>query len=314
MTGSKLIPRRKSVAAFILIFSFVLGTEVHAQIEHSLLQRISVFPLKTTELAPKLSEEVWWKVRETLTDNQKFMVATRRFMINRDVFQARKTLEPADAIILGKILDAQAVMTIYITEKTLNMRVYDGGQGFSIWHGALTLHPALPIADQIISAAEKLTKDFMAAFPYQGFQVGPKKISADNQVIARVFVGAGAKISEGEPAQWISVEATPGGELFSESSRFSIIAEGTVVGVSGEHVEVAVTEVRNENDIKDKALLRFPKELERLQSATQGLERQSENLEKAKLQAIDARPGEQKSTTTSLAWIFGIATFILIAF
>ncbi|MGE0631570.1 MAG: hypothetical protein AB7O96_04135 [Pseudobdellovibrionaceae bacterium] len=303
--------RLKSIGIFLIIFA--IGGGAHAGLEHSLLRRISVFPLQARDLEPKLKEEVWWKVRETLAGNQKFLVATRRFMINRDVFQARLTLEPADAIILGKILDAQAVMTMFLTEKTLNVFVYDGGQGFLIWKGALTLHPALPIKEQIVSASEKITKDFINSFPYQGSQVGDKKI-VDNLIQARVFVGAGAKILENEPAQWISVEAVPGGELFSDSSRFTVIAEGVVTRVSGEHVDVNVTSVRNDTDIRDKSLVRFPKELERLQSTTQGLERQSENLERAKLQEAEARPGEQNSTTTSLAWILGVAAFILIAF
>lgn len=310
------MPRLKSLITILIVSltNLCFFSQAEAQSEHTLLRRISVFPMKTNELDSKTKDEVWWRVREVLATNQRFLVATRRFMVNRDVFQPRATLEPADSIILGKILDAQAVMTLFLTERTLNMHVYDGSQGYTIWKGALMLHPALSLGEQIVQASEKLTRDFITSFPYQGSQKGERTISSDDQVIANIYVGAGSRVVEGEPVQWISLELAPGEMLFSETPRFTVIAEGVVIKVSGEYVEVAVTQVRNETDIRSDALIRFPKELERLQSAAQGLERQSENIQRASLKPVDARPGEQSSTTTSLAWLLGLATFVLLAF
>src|SRR5690242_6478693 len=100
--------------------------KVHAQVEHTLVRRISVFPIKAgQELAP-IAEEAWWELRETLTRDHRFLVASKNFLMQKDVYQARRALSPADAIILGKLLDANALVVTFLEDRTLRMHVYEG--------------------------------------------------------------------------------------------------------------------------------------------------------------------------------------------
>src|SRR4051812_42407301 len=96
---------------FCLLAFLILPVSSWAEVRHTLLRRIAVFPIADANVST--GEEAWWQMRELLTKDQRFFVASRRFMVNRGVFQPRKLLKPADAIILSKILDAQALVVTF---------------------------------------------------------------------------------------------------------------------------------------------------------------------------------------------------------
>lgn len=309
------------MAAFS-VFVLLLGTCLTAKAEykHQLLRRLAVFPVAGTQVAN--AEEAWWQAREVLTKDQRFLVASRRFMINRGVFQPRESLKPADAIILGKILDAQALVTTFLVDRRIFMNIYDGENGYLLWQGEMEFHPAIPINDQIVKAAQKLMNDFVVDLPYQGFLVVDSLrekalFEEDGELFAWVSMGNTAHVEENDPVQWIEVVGDPSKVFFKNGSQSQVLAEGVVSEVKPEKVLVKVTRLRAKEDLVENSLVRFPKEVKALKDLYSGRDRSAdlshEYLSSDMTEVTDLNK-RHSSTTTSLAFIFNLAAMILIAF
>lgn len=290
-----------------------------AEVEHTLLRRIAVFPI--AESNSSKSEDAWWQMRELLTKDQRFLVASRRFMINRGVFQPRKNLKPADAIILAKILDAQALVTSWIEDRAMNMKIFDGENGYLLWEGHVDFHPALPINDQLLKVSLQLMSDFVLALPYQGYQVldeviGKPVYEKDSHRLAQVFAGVGTGIQIGDPVQWLTVSGDTG-QAFLSAPRVTVIAEGRVVSVLGDRFEIELQKIRDLGDLKINSLVRFPKEVARLKTiyASPGKESNlSAEFLSAEIKDASEFNRDTHPTATALAFIFNIAGFLLLAF
>lgn len=291
-----------------------------AEIEHSLLRRIAVFPIADAKVSS--SEDSWWQMREALTKDQRFFVASRRFMINRGVFQARKSLKPADVIILSKILDAQALIVTYLEERTLRMKVYEGENGYLLWEADAEMHPAIPIADQLIRTGSQLVNSFVLSIPYQGFQIvddliGKPVYDDDNVKLAQVFIGSTSQIQLGDRAQWIQVTGDVGQAFFNNATRVTVIAEGKVRAIKGDRAIVEIEKLKDLADLKENALVRFPKEFNRLKDLYTTGDRVS-NLSpeylSSEIRNVKELNQTHNPTASALAWIINIAAFILLAF
>lgn len=291
-----------------------------AQYKHELLRRLAVFPIAGTQAGT--AEEAWWQVREALSKDQRFLVASRRFMINRGVFQPRESLKPADAIILGKILDAQALVTLFVVERRIYMNIYDGENGYLLWTGEMEFHPALPINDQLVKAGQKLMNDFLLDLPYQGHVIidslREKPVFEEaGERRAWVSMGNTSRVEVGDAVQWIEVVGDPSRVFFKDGSQTQVIAEGQVVEVKSDRLLVRISRLRELADIKENALVRFPKEVNLLKDLYMHKDRtadlSSEYLasEMVPVEDIEKR---HSSTTTSLAFIFNLAAMILLAF
>jgi hypothetical protein len=301
---------------FWLLFSFSARSEV----THNLIRRVAVFPVADANVSN--NEDAWWQMREVLTKDQRFFAASRRFMVNRGVFQPRKDLKPADAIILSKILDAQALVVSYLQERTLHMRVYDGENGYLLWQGDAEFHPAIPINDQLVKMSSELVRSFILAIPYQGFQVlneatGKAIVEDDAKKLAVIDVGANSQVQVGDPAQWISVTGNPGQAFFSGNAKVTVIAEGTVKSIKGDKATVLIEKLTDPADIKENSLVRFPKEINRLKDLyVQGDKASNLSAEylSSEIKSVDEFNTDHNSTSTALAWIVNVAGFILLAF
>ncbi|PIS11942.1 MAG: hypothetical protein COT73_01150 [Bdellovibrio sp. CG10_big_fil_rev_8_21_14_0_10_47_8] len=298
----------------------MLSITAHAEVKHSLLRRVAVFPIAEANVST--SEEAWWQMRENLTKDQRFFVASRRFMINRGVFQPRKVLKPADVIILAKILDAQALVVSYLQDRKFMMKVYDGENGYLLWETTTELHPAISVADQLIRVSTQMINSFVLAIPYQGFQVidelvGKPVREQDQKKYADVFIGNNRKIEVGDSAQWVEVTSDLGKAFFSDSTRVTVIAEGQVVEVKGDRAVIEIEKMRDMDDLKENALVRFPSEVRRLKDLYVSEDRSSnlgaEYLSGEIKDAADFNKDHDK-TSTALAWIVNMAGFILLAF
>jgi hypothetical protein len=308
------------VKSAFLILLFLFSVIAKAEVEHQLLRRIAVFPIADANVSS--AEDSWWQIREMLTKDPKFLVASRRFMINRGVFQPRKLLKPADAVILGKILDAQALVVTYLEDRVLKLKVYDGENGFLLWEGQLVFHPALPINDQLIRVSTKLIQDFIVAIPYQGFQIldpATNKAYYDvhGKTMAQVFIGDNTTIQVGDPVQWIKVTGDASKAFFGEGMKVTVFAEGVIRSIKKDSAEVEVQKMTDLKNLKENALIRFPKELQRLKDLYS-------NEDKAAMLSNEYLSGEMKSsqefknenssTSTALGFMAGIAAYVLIAF
>ncbi len=308
------------LSSLIVIYCVFLCAFAKADVSHQLFRKVVVFPIAHANFSS--SEDAWWQMREALTGEQRFLVASRRFMINRGVYQPRAKLKPADAIILAKILDAEALMTTYLDDRTLKLSVVRGEDGSPLWDASLELHPALPVADQLIRASQKLVQDFLVAIPYQGFQVVEETMSnpvfeVDGQKTARVFHGLQSGLEVGDPVQWVSVRGKAGEPFFNSSPTIEVLAEGKVTSIKGNTADVAIEKARSWDDLKENSLVRFPQEMAKLKAqygpAEKGAALTAEYLSSEMKPTDELDQGHNRATTT-LAVIGNFALMIFLAF
>lgn len=305
----------------LLLSAVFFSCASFAEIEQTLIRRIAVFPIADANFAK--SEDAWWQMREALTLNQRFQVASRRFMINRGVFQPRKDLKPADAIILAKILDAQALVVSYVKDREFFVKVFDGENGYLLWQEQVGFHPAISINDQIIKAATKSMNSFRLALPYQGFQVVDESINKPvyedgAKKFAQVFIGSGSGVKAGDPVQWIRVTGDSSGSFLNSAPVVMTVAEGKVSEVKGDRAVVELIKMSSDSVLVENALVRFPMEAKRLVEASAGSDGLTSKLEAEYLTSEMKSVGEfnrdHSEASSSMAWILNLAAFILLAF
>lgn len=309
----------------LLILIFFCGINGHAasETEHTLIRRLSVFPVKAGQDLAPIAEEAWWDLREVLTRDHRFLVASKNFLMQKDVFQARSELSPADAIILGKLLDANGLVTTYLEDRTLHMRVYEGEYGRPLWQQEVVLQPSLPVAEQLKPAAVKLAQNFIASIPYHGFvTVDPLKgrpvYTEGRRLLVKAEIGTGAEVDVGDTIQLVRIYSDHLKPLFTHGASVEVFAEGRVLEKAGESVVIELDRVNRANIIQEGTLVRVPKELKRLQ--------QLYSLQDSLRSKIDPEffsPGmtsakqeqaETKPLVTSLMFVANLAAFLLLAF
>ncbi|MBX7232457.1 MAG: hypothetical protein K1X29_10265 [Bdellovibrionales bacterium] len=313
---------KKMNLGIIFFINFYCGF-VQAQYEHSLVRRMTVFPVKAPKEYATQAEEAWWQVREILTENQRFLVASRNFLIQKDVFQPRERLSPADAIILGKLLDAQGLITIFLEDRVLHLEIYENEYGRVLWSGQLTLSSSQPIADQLVQMTRKLIFDFLSKIPYQGFVIqdplmrnlvfldhGKKMLKAD--------VGSQIQVELGDEVQLIRIIHERNTPLFVPETPIEIFAQGIVVKVDKELITVELKRVAQNVKIKEFTLVRLPKEMHRLREAygfkVGGKNSINSEYFSSEMSLVQQEVAEKKPLVLTMAFILNLATFLLFAF
>jgi hypothetical protein len=295
-----------------------------AQYEHQRLQRLSVFPISVdNKELEKVAEEVWWDLRERLTESKRFLVASRNFMQAKDAFQPRSELYPADVVILGRLLDANAVVTSFLKERRFSMRVYESRNGFLLWSSDVDLHPAVPVSKQMPDIARKLIYDFVSSIPYQGFvitdpAVGRASYFEGERLLAKADVGVGTQVTVGDVVQLVEIKATQIKPIFQEGANVEVYAQGRVVSVDRQIITIHIERGAKEKiEIKQGALVRIPDELRRIREMY-GL-----SSDRDTTMSLDRLAGEekiseekmkQKPLVASLSWIGNLALILLLAF
>ncbi len=292
-----------------------------AQVDHTLVRRVSVFPMRAEAEHSAAAEDAWWAVREELTINHRFLVASKNFLKQKDVYQARGELSPADAITLATLLDANALITIYLEDRTLKMVVYDGDYGRVLWRFESQLNPSIPMDEQIAPAARKLADDFIASIPYQGFVfvdplVGAASFRDKQHVFVKASIGLNAAVAVGDPVNLIRVEAVNFQPLFFEGGRVDIYAEGVVTDVEREVITIQILR-SNKDKIKEFALVRLPKEATRLQDQIRlrdRLKNINANVLSMEMNPVEEQVREWKPLAAAVTFIVNLAAFLLLAF
>lgn len=308
------------LAYVLLLLAFPATAQVT---QHELVRRLSVFPLKVPADFQAKAEEIWWDLRDTLTKDKRFLVATKNYMMQQNVFQAREALEPNGAIILGQVLDGDAVVTTWLDNRTLHMAVYEAKYGRPLWKQEVPLQPSLPIMDQLSPATLKLARDFVASIPYQGFVVlDPLKTGVifreGRRMLFKADIGLGAEVEPGDTIEIVRVASDHIKPLFTHGAQVEVIGEGRIVSLDRETVVAELVRVSRANDIKEKALVRLPKEMKRLKQ----LYALSDSLKgriNAEYLSPDLSPAQQaqaenKPLVSSLAFIVNLAAFLFLAF
>ncbi len=306
---------------FFLFFSIFCGN-LRAE-EYGVIRRIVVFPIQAPEEFAQAAEEAWWDVRERFTANKRFLLASKYFMQKKDVFQPRGALTPADAIILGKLLDAHALVVTFMIKNSLKMMVYSGEDGSLFWRQQLQLHQSVRLGKQLSKAAVSLANDFVASFPYQGVQivdpiVGQAVYDENSKLLAKIEVGAKTKIMEGDQVQWIKLTRINLEPLFAEGGRLNVVAEGRVLRLEGIHAIVEILRAKNAKELAEGDLARFPLELKHLKdnlALEEELQRKIEpEFISSELASLNSQRNKDRPLASSLAWISGILAYLLLAF
>lgn len=308
----------------LLTFIFLMTLNSFAEKKyHSLVRRLVVFPLKMDTFLGEESEETWWSVREELTKSRRFLLASRNFMINRDVFQGRGRLSTADVVILGKLLDSHSLIVTFLENRKLTMISYECEYGQALWEQSLELHASIPLRQQIQPASLKLINDFLASFPYQGYQtvdslIGTPLYTDKDEKMSKVYVGVRSQVQVGDLVQWIDIEILDLNPLFQGGGQITVKAEGKVVSIADEIITVRLDRVNPEKKINQWDLIKLPSESRRLQEQwalqAEKSQRASAHLVSNSLESvIDSQEGT-RSFAASIAFVVNLATFLLLAF
>lgn len=315
--------QRSWIFLLLLLWTLPTWAEQVGPVQHPLLRRITVFPLQADRSLNDAAEEAWWQVREALTENRRFLVASKNFMVQKDVYQSRGELSPADAIILGKLLDAHALVVTYLQSKTLYMKIYEGDYGRLLWQYEFQLQPSIPLARQIPGAARKLIMDFVASIPYQGFVVvdnliGKPVYSEKDKYLVKVDIGENAAIEVGDQVQLVRVLSDNLRPLFLDGATTEVFAEGRVVSEARGILNVEILRVTKLAEIKEATLVRLPRELKRLResyairpAAASGVDPQ---LLAPGMTSVDKEIAEKKPLVASVTFIVNLAAWLILAF
>lgn len=312
---------------FVCLLALTSATSSVVQAEssdtHQLIRRLAVFPFAVPTQLNAAADEAWWQAREEFASTRRFLVGSKQFLIKSDVYQARKDLEPADAIILGKLLDAHALVTFQLIDRRLMMTVYDGGNGTTIWRKGVTLHPSLPMADQLPQVAKRMVDDFVASIPYQGFTIvdsliGQAVYEEGDIKLAQIDLGSTTGAQVGDLVQWIRIASTSGEPLFGGGSKTTVFAEGKIAKIDQGIAVVEIQRASTLTYLKEFSLVRLPREADRLTKAFAIRDNLRTTLT-AELVAPEADPmqrvsKERKPLATTLSIISSVAAFLILAF
>jgi hypothetical protein len=310
------------VRSILLSAAIFFGLQAIAQTEHQLVRKVVVFPISAPKTLTDPAEEAWWQVREAMTESKRFLVASKSFMLQKDVYQARGELTPADAIILGKLLDADALVVTYVQDRGLYMKVYEGQFGRLLWQHEFLLQPSLPVSSQLSMASKKLIQDFIASVPYQGYVVtdslkGKPVYDEDGKKFFQADVGLESSLEIGDQVQLVRIFSDSLKPLFTTAAAPEVFAEGRIVKKDREIITVEIDRVTQLTEIKQGSLLRAPKELQRLKelySLQQGNLKVGPEMVSPNLSELRGGEDENKPLAASLSFIANLAVFFLLAF
>lgn len=250
------------------------GSDVNTY--QSAIEKIAVFPLLyqgergarvDTETA-KAMDDTWWQVRDELTETGRFVVASRAFLQKADAFQPRGKLSVGDAVILGRYVEADALLTMSLKDRSLTISVSSSADGTAVWSMSVDLHPSVLLREQIANVSRALIREFIASLPYQAVTtndaLSKRAVFSDGRrQLARVRL-APKTVAVGDKVEWVQVRRESLGPLFQGASKASVKAYGTVAEVKDQDVLVEIDRMEDASLVKEGALVNFPKEQARL--------------------------------------------------
>ncbi len=289
-------------------------------VEHEVVRRLAFFPFETDEEYKKEAESGWASAREFLMDTKRFYVASKKLMIQKDVYQPRHTIINTDAILLGKLLDADCIVSTFVTKTEIKMFAYSGIDGFILWQNSVSLNPSLPVNKQLEPLSLKLTQDFLASMPYQGFQIidpliGKAVFEEGDISLAKVDVGAKFGIQIGDTVQWLRIRRLNSNPLFQGGGEYRVVAEGEVTKIEKETLLVQIKRAVDIKSLDKKNLVSFPTETANLQSryALAKEKSVSPTLLSEPLYPTETSSTKSKPLVTSVVSIGSIAALLLLA-
>lgn len=300
------------------------------------VEKIAVFPVlyrgergdRVDEATAQALDDTWWQVRDELTSTGRFVVASRAFLQKADAFQPRGSLSVGDAVILGRYVEADALMTMSLRERALTLTAYLAADGTKLWTQSVDLHPSILVREQVAKVSRALVREFIASFPYQGttlvdalsrqavFQEGGKRLT-------RIRT-ANIKTAVGEKVEWVELERSGLDPLFQGGGRSLVKAEGLIHEIGDQTALVEVLRVQDLKSIQSGTLVNLPAEQARLRqgakpkdsatsAAVVSLLAADASIEPEAKQA-ERREDESGPLATTLSILGSLAVILLLAF
>jgi hypothetical protein len=239
-------------------------------------EKIAVFPMlfkgergqRVDEATAKALDDTWWQVRDELTVTGRFVVASRAFLQKADAFQPRGALSVGDAVILGRYVEADALLTISLEDRSLTIEVFSAADGALVWRQSVDLHPSVLIREQVAKVSRALIREFIASFPYQATtlqDVLSKQavFSEGGKRFARIKI-ASAKAEVGDPVEWLQIKRANLTPLFQGGHRSMVLGGGVIREVKDDTAVVQLGRVPEASQIRFGTLVNLPKEQARL--------------------------------------------------
>lgn len=325
-----------SIILFLTLFRLDVAFGADKTESLSVIEKIAVFPVlysgergdRVDEQTAASLDETWWQVREELTTTGRFTVASRAFLQKADAFQPRGQLTAGDAVVLGRYVEADALLTLTLHNRNLTVAVFQSTDGALAWTQSVELHPSILLREQIAKVARALTREFIASLPYQGVTLQDSitrqaTFNEGSQKHSRVLV-ATAQTTVGDPVQWVSVTRGNLKPVLQGGAKVEVIAEGVVHEVDGGTIVVNVTRVADNSGLRPGALVNLPKEQARLaklavrkDSATSAAVVSllaAESAIEPEAKALERKHDERGPMATTLSILGSLAVILLLAF
>ena len=332
--------RSSLLAGFAFLLAVTASESIRANEEAApalqAIEKIAVFPVlykgergeKMDEATRKSLDETWWQVRDELTQTGRFVVASRAFLQKADAFQPRGALSVGDAVILGRYVEADALMTILLKDRSLTISIYGAVDGMRSWVQTVELHPSVLIREQVGKISRALVREFIASLPYQAVTVqdalAKQAVYSENgKRFVRIKV-ASSKVVVGDAVEWIDVSRATLEPLFQGGAKTIVQAEGNVSEIGEGFAVCELTRVVDVHAVRAGALVNLPAEQQRLaiaakskDSATSAaivsLLAQNASIEPEAKQA-ERKNDESGPFATTLSILGSLALILLLAF
>lgn len=326
-------------ACLVLLVSVINGSRAIAATSGvvTAIEKIAVFPVlykgergdRIDDATAQSLDDTWWQVRDELTQTGRFVVASRAFLQQADAFQPRGALSVGDAVILGRYVEADALLTMSLKDRTLTVSVFNSTDGTNIWSQEVELHPSILVREQISKIARALIREFVAALPYQAVTV---RDALSKQAVflesgkrfARVTFGQAKAVAVGDPVNWIQVTRENLDPLFQGGSKIELRAEGVISQIRDQTAVVELTRTLDSEAVQAGTLVNLPKEQTRLtnsakpkdsatSAAVVSLLANTAAIEPEAKQ-VERRQDDSGPVATTLSILGSLAVILLLAF
>ncbi|MEC9282488.1 MAG: hypothetical protein VX642_07235 [Bdellovibrionota bacterium] len=180
----------------------------------SVPNNLAVFPVKAEELEAGLRANVWWEFRKAITNDSRFLVASKQFLQMKDSYQARNSLNAKESIFLGEHLQADILICLSLEDKFLVLRSYSAEDGYPLIELREKYLNNLPKEQQLVGLAKKLADRWLKKLIFHG--TGSPSTQED---LYSFRISKTLDQEDLAKAKMIRIRRTNTGELFQNNYR-----------------------------------------------------------------------------------------------
>lgn len=188
---------------FFSILILLLITQTVDAEELKPIRKWVVFPFEAVDEKLQSSvDKAWWDVRQKITEKKRFSIASKQFLIQKDVYQPRKNLKPEDVKYLANLLEADVVVTGWSEYRDFRLNIYLAQNGQLLWSKKTGFHPSLKASEQLLSISQRHISEFLDKLPFHGNVV---KSDDTTKNTASIDIGNNNSLAINDEVQFLSI-------------------------------------------------------------------------------------------------------------